>query len=151
MPIIWDGSYQLLEDGSYGYPLLEDQADIDKQYDQFTQEMHRCLEEWFLLLEKGLTYAIIPRANHRKAWSDAELEDLVVGIDTYVEQQRHWCNESGAKLRDSKERPYDQHCGFTRLGSPQRLALAQDLDMICQRFEKSTGWEVDGYTNYMYG
>ena len=164
MPIIWDGSqvpigvpensqpiYGVLEDGSYGYPLLTDQADIDKQYDKFTQEIHRCLEVWFQVLEAGITAPFIPLANYPKTWTDRELDDLVMGIDEYVEQQRHWCNESGAALRDSKAHPYDAHCGFTRLDPVQRLVLAQDLDMLCRSYDKTTGWAVDEYTNYMYG
>lgn len=151
MPIIWDGAYQGLGDNTSGYPLLEDQEAIDKQYDQFTQEIHRCLEGWFQGLEDNHTYAFLPLAHYPKFWSDQELEDLVVAIDTYVEQQRHWCNDGGAKLRDSKERPYDQHCGFSRLKAPQRLALAQDLDRICQEFNKTTGPSIDIENAIAYG
>lgn len=153
MPIIWDGSYGVLEDGSYGYPLLQDRKAIDNQYDKFTQEIHHCLEFWFQVLEAGITssFPFIPSANYPKTWTDRELDDLVMGIDEYVEQQRHWCNESGAALRDSKAHPYDAHCGFTRLDPVQRLVLAQDLDLICRSYDKTTGWAVDEYTNYMYG
>ena len=134
MAIIWDSNYPL-PDQQYNWVEFRDQAAIDADYSLFTQDIHVVLDTWFEGLEGYGANELsgwIPWGSYPKTWTDEQLDELVKAIDTYVENQRNW---------STRERgiAYDAGPGFERLPPAQRLALAQDLDRICQRHGKATG------------
>lgn len=120
-PIIWD---------NYSHP-LQTKEEIDYSYSQFTQEVHRILEWWFVKMESGDTSAL-PKLNYPKTWTDEQLNTLVEAIDAYVDQQRTWSTTN-------RRTTYDAGPGFSRLSPLERLAFAQDLDEACTLYNMVTG------------
>ena len=117
--------------------------DKDDRYSPFTIAVMECLDSWFRALEAGTAHLRLPRQDYPKTWTDAQLDNLVaVAIDDYVDKQRDW-------IKTNRGITTDAHCGLARLEGPQRLALAQDLQDLCDKFEQSTG-QPEPYA-YSYG
>ena len=120
-PIIWD---------NYTHP-LDTLEEINNSYSQFTQEVHRILELWFVKMESD-DISALPKLSYPKTWTDEQLNTLVEAIDSYVGQQRTWS-------ANSRHTTYDAGPGFSRLSPSERLAFAQDLDEACTLFNMVTG------------
>ena len=111
---------------------------LESSLTDFERAIHVVLDDWFRAIESGDADQRIPDPRYRRPagrgpWSDEQLERLVaLAIDDYVDRQRNW-------MRNNRNIATDAHCGFGRLGSLQRLALAQGLESVCVRYGVETG------------
>ncbi|MEK7214584.1 MAG: hypothetical protein AAB289_03190 [Chloroflexota bacterium] len=111
---------------------------LEASLTDFERAVHVVLDDWFRAIESGGADQRLPdpryeRPEGKPLWTDEQLERLVaVAIDDYVDRQRSW-------MRNNRNIATDAHCGFGRLGSLQRLALAQDLEAVCVRYDIETG------------
>lgn len=111
---------------------------IEENLAPWKRAIHEVLDEWFEAMEDGSAFSRIPdltytRPNGKPTWTDEQLENLVcVAIDEYVDQQRSW-------VQFNRGITTDTHCGFDRLGTNQRIALAQDLERVFTKYDIATG------------
>ena len=90
------------------------------------------LQDWFEAMEDGTTVLRFPdhsyrRPRDRSTWSEEELDALVKNLDAEIDQE---VTRAPGTSTGSKAGP-----GFQRLGVPQRLAMAQQLEALIVKYE----------------
>lgn len=92
------------------------------------------VEAWFLAIEDGTAQYHLPDLEYRRSggrdqWTEKELDVLVRDLDKEVEQE---VGRAPGTSTGSTAGP-----GFVRLNTAQRLALAQELDRVVAKYERS--------------
>ena len=98
-----------------------------------------CLEKWFLAMEEGVVGEWMPdptykRISGKDGWTEDELDYLMRCLDWEFDQE---VNRAPGTSTGSKLPP-----GFVRLGVAQRLALAQELDFLLDKWSGSIAEEM---------
>lgn len=91
------------------------------------------LEDFFRALEQGTAHLRLPdpsyvRRTGKPSWTPEELEGLVSALDTSTSRELSWASKN-------KDMQCNAGPGFSRLELPQRLALAQRLDLVLAEHE----------------
>lgn len=94
------------------------------------------LDDWLQAMENRTAHLRMPdshyvRPDGKPAWTEEELDTLIRDIDAEIDQevQRAPGTSVGAKAGP----------GFVRLAVPQRLALAQHVELILEEHKGSVG------------
>lgn len=90
------------------------------------------LDDWLQAMENGTAHLRMPDPNYvrpggKPAWTEEELDTLIHDIDAEVDQEVH---RAPGTTVGAKAGP-----GFARLMVPQRLALAQQLEMMLEQHQ----------------
>ena len=91
------------------------------------------LEDWFQAIENGSVQYRFPAHKYVKQWTEAQLEAFMSAIDQEIDMEVN--RAPGTQTRVMAQ----AGSGFLRLAVPQRLALAQTLDMTIKEHAEALG------------
>ena len=94
-------------------------------------KVHEVLADWFEAIGNGTVTNRLPDPASY-SFTEEQLEGLVNEIDNYVFAQRHW-----VKIQPDRDGFMAEHApGFITLLPAQRLAFAQDLKRVLEKYPK---------------
>lgn len=90
------------------------------------------LDDWFAALEAGTAHLRMPDPSYQRPrgqalWTEEDLDTLVRDIDAEIDQE---VNRAPGTFAGAKAGP-----DFKRLATPQRLALAQQLEVLMEEHQ----------------
>lgn len=94
------------------------------------------LDDWLQAIENGTAHLRMPDPNYvrpggKPVWTEEELDALIRDIDAEVDQEVQRAPGTSVGARAGP--------GFVRLAVSQRLALAQQLEMLLEQHQDSLG------------